>query len=473
VSYLRRSVDRTWQPFIEIEPEDALTTVLHGFDVHGRRVFALDSRGRDTAAVSLISIDSGEAEVLFRDPGHDLDTVLTDPMGHTVQAVSCCRERRQWSVLDPEVRADFEVLARPELGDLLVLSRSLDQRRWLVAYRPDAGPTHYYLHEREAGPPRLLFVGDEELAHAQLSRMHPVTIVARDGLELCSYLSLPPDTDPEHSGRPGRRLPMVLVVHGGPWSRVEWGHDPSTQLLTNRGYAVLSVNFRGSTGFGKAFVNAGDGEWGGKMQDDLIDALEWAITAGIADASRVAILGSSYGGYAALMGLTTTPDRFACAISLFGPSNLVTFLSTTPRQWSAARYLFRSRIGDHESPEGRAMLLERSPLTHVERVTKPALIVHGARDIRVLRSESEQIVDTLDARGLAYVFALFPDQGHGLTRPENAQAVFALIELVLAETLGGRAEPIGDALDRAQLELRVRGFPSLAERGEPNRPSGG
>jgi dipeptidyl aminopeptidase/acylaminoacyl peptidase len=270
-------------------------------------------------------------------------------------------------------------------------------------------------------------------------------------LELVSYLTLPVESDPDEDGRPREALPMVLFVHGGPWGRDYWGFQEFPQWLANRGYAVLSVNFRGSTGMGKAFVNAGDLQWGAKMHDDLIDAVEWAVAEGIADRSRVAIMGGSYGGYATLVGLTFTPETFACGVDIVGPSNLFTLIESLPPYWQPEIELFAMRVGDTRTESGRKLLIERSPLTHVDRIQKPLLIGQGANDPRVKQQESDQIVAAMQSKGIPVTYALFPDEGHGFARPENNLAFNALTEAFLGECLGGRVEPIGEDLAGSSL----------------------
>ncbi len=237
---------------------------------------------------------------------------------------------------------------------------------------------------------------------------------------------------------------MVLTVHGGPWMRDSWGLNPTHQWLANRGYAVLSVNFRGSRGFGKTFINAANKEWGGKMQSDLIDAVDWAVSEGIADPARIAIMGGSYGGYAALTGLTATPDKFACAVDLVGISNLVTFLETIPDYWKTWKSVYKARLGDFTTEEGLSFLKERSPLSYVERIQRPLLIVQGANDVRVKASESEQIVAAMQKHGIPVTYVLYPDEGHGVQRMENRRSFFAVVEAFLAQHLGGLREPVGD-----------------------------
>jgi dipeptidyl aminopeptidase/acylaminoacyl peptidase len=249
---------------------------------------------------------------------------------------------------------------------------------------------------------------------------------------------------------------MVLSVHGGPWSRDSYGYDPEHQWLANRGYAVLSVNFRGSSGFGKSFLNAGDLEWGGRMHDDLIDAVAWAVREGIAQRDRVAIMGASYGGYAALAGAAFTPEVFCCAVSIVGPSNLETMLASSPPYWLAFYENEVRRVGDPRTEAGRALLRERSPLTRAGAISKPLLILQGANDPRVKQAESDQIVAAVEARGLPVSYVLYPDEGHGFAVPANRISSYAIIEAFLAQHLDGpatRFEPIGADLRGASLTV--------------------
>ncbi len=238
--------------------------------------------------------------------------------------------RHNWTILDKSIKPDIEYLHKVDDGDMAVTARTLDDSRWIVAFISDNGPARYYIYDRNAKTARLLFSANRRQEHLPLSRMNYTTIKSRDGLDLVSYYTLPPWADKDMDGIPEKPLPMVLLVHGGPWERDVWGFDETHQLLSNRGYAVLSVNFRGSTGFGKNFTNAGDREWGRKMQYDLLDAVNWSTESGIADPDRVAIMGLSYGGYATLAGMTFTPEIFACGVDICGPSNLTSFLLTIP-----------------------------------------------------------------------------------------------------------------------------------------------
>lgn len=432
--------------FMQIPEEDVVTIHPLGFDKTGKLLYLLDSRGFNTTALTQIHTDTGEVRVLAQDPRADLSGALIHPTEKAVQAVSSNYTRIQWQFLDPATARDFEFLQQVSEGDPGVVSRSLDDRFWIVAFERDNGPLAYYLYDRPAGQARFLFTNRQALEGQPLANMQPLVIPSRDGWELVSYLTRPRFAD----GGPG---PLVLLVHGGPWYRDVWGYNPLHQWLANRGYAVLSVNFRGSTGFGKAFVNAASREWGGKMHDDLIDAVNWAIQEGIADPRRIAIMGGSYGGYATLVGLTFTPEVFACGVDIVGPSNLVTLLQTIPPYWEPMFELWKRRVGDPTTEEGRAFLEQRSPLTFADRIIRPLLIGQGANDPRVKQSESDQIVRALQEKQIPVTYVLYPDEGHGFARPENNLSFFAIAEAFLAQHLGGRYEPIGEDLEGSSLQV--------------------
>jgi len=460
-----KAVNGLWELFTKISQEDSLTTVPLGFDKSGKILYMFDSRGRDTSALVALDLESGSQQVLFETPKADVSDVLIHPTERTVQAVAFTYERKHWHVLDTALADDFEYLQTVANGDIEVVSRTLDDRFWVVAYEVDNGPIRYYLYNRSQKQARFLFTNRKALEGIPLAKTYPVFIPARDGLTLVSYVTLPVWSDPDGDGRPSQPLPMVLLVHGGPWWRNRWGYEPVRQWLANRGYAVLNVNFRGSTGFGKKFINAGDMEWGGKMHNDLVDAVQWAISEKIADPNRIAIMGGSYGGYATLVGLTFTPELFACGVDICGPSNLVTLLNSIPPYWAPMIELFKKRVGDHTTEEGRQFLLSRSPLTYVDRIRKPLLIGQGANDPRVKQSESDQIVQKMQAKNIPVTYVLFPDEGHGFVRPENRLAFFAVAEVFLAQHLGGRYEPIGDDLKGSSIIVPVgdKEIPGLSE----------
>ena len=451
--YLRKSLDGEWEHSFFIRMEDAVTTAPLEFDKSGQVLYMEDSRGRDTAVLKSVDLITGVETVLASDPRADVADTMIHPTEKTVQAVAFDYERKTWKVLDDSLVGDLAFLATVSRGDIEVISRTLDDDCWIVAYLQDDGPVRYYRYLRENKEARFLFTNREALEGLPLAKVHPVVIPARDGLDLVCYYSLPLDADPEQSGGVSQSLPMTLLVHGGPWARDSWSYNPVYQLLANRGYAVLSVNFRGSTGFGKNFINAGNHEWGGKMHDDLVDAVKWAVGQGISDPDRVAILGGSYGGYATLVGITMTPDIFACGVDIFGPSNLVTLLETIPPYWQPIVDLFTNRVGDFRTAEGRNFLLQRSPLTYVDNIQKPLLIGQGANDPRVRQSESDQIVGALQEKEIPVTYVLYPDEGHGFARPENNLSFFAVAEVFLAQCLGGRYEAIGEDLAGASITV--------------------
>jgi len=455
----------SWQLWSHIPHEDAQTTMPYGFSTDGNTLYLADSRGRNTSALFALEMQSGAQTLLAEDTRADLNSVLVHPTESRPQAAGFYYDQLRWQVLEPALAEDFAYLQTLSAGELHVESRTLDDALWLVAYQLDDAPTRYYLYNRARKQAHFLFTNRPELEGLPLAKMHPVVIPARDGLPLVSYLSLPKGSDSGQAGRSNSPLPMVLLVHGGPWWRDFWGYNPYHQLLTNRGYAVLSVNFRGSTGFGKAFINAGDGEWAGKMHEDLLDAVRWAISQGVAQPDRIAIMGGSYGGYATLVGLTFTPEVFACGVDIVGPSNLVTLLESVPPYWQPMINMMRKRIGDESTPEGRAFLESRSPLSRADQIRRPLLIAQGANDPRVKQAESDQIVRAMQERGIPVTYVLYPDEGHGFAREVNTLSFVALGEAFLSEHLGGVYEPLGDALSHstAQIITGAEGVPGLPE----------
>jgi dipeptidyl aminopeptidase/acylaminoacyl peptidase len=454
-----------WKDFLKIGMEDTLTTSPISFDKTGKILHLTDSRGRDTSALAELNLADGKETVLAANDLADVSGVLVHETEKNIQAVSFNYERTKWKILDPAIEADMRYLESVDPGEVQVPSRTLDDKTWIVAYLMDDGPVRYYRYDRPNKKATFLFTNRKSLEGLPLAKMHPLVIKSRDGLNLVSYLTLPKAADPDNTGRPKQPLPLVLLVHGGPWARDSWGYDNEHQLLANRGYAVLSVNYRGSTGFGKQFTNAGNKQWAAKMHDDLIDAVDWATAEKIADPQRVAIMGGSYGGYATLVGLTFTPDKFACGVDIVGPSNLLTLLRTIPPYWAPMLQTFKDRVGDPTTSEGEKLLNERSPLNFVDRIQKPLLIGQGANDPRVKRSEADQIVSAMEKKHIPVTYVLFPDEGHGFARPENNLAFFAVSEAFLAGQLGGRFQPIGDDFADSSITV-LKGadqIPSLAE----------
>ncbi len=455
-----------WKPFGKVPQADGLTTTVIGLTRDGKTIYLVDSRERDTAALYAVDWASGKRTLVHEDPRADVGGIFVDPKTDIVRAVSADYLRNEWTVLDPAVRKDFDYLETLGDGELNIVSESFDDKFWIVVLtRSDASPK-YYLYDRDAGKATFWFDVRPALAQQTLAVMHPVEIASRDGLKLVSYYSLPVEVDPNGSGKASHPVPMVLFVHGGPWARDNYGYNAYHQWLANRGYAVLSVNYRASTGFGKAFVNAGDLQWGRKMHDDLLDAVDWAVRQGITTKDKVAIMGGSYGGYATLAGLTMTPDEFACGIDIVGPSNLVTLLNSIPPYWASFRAQLTTRMGDPATGEGRKILHERSPLTYADQIKKPLLIGQGKNDPRVNVAESEQIVKAMQARNIPVTYVLYPDEGHGFRRPENNTAFNAVTEDFLAsKCLGGRYEPIGNDFAGSTISVPAGAdlVPGLAE----------
>ncbi len=462
---LKRGAGGGWEKFDDIPFEDVLTTSPGGLTVDGKTLYFTDSRGRNTAALFAVDVATGQRTLVLEDARADVGGTLAHPATGQVQAVSVDYLRDEWKVVDPAIRADLEKLQALGPGDVSVNTRTQDDRTWIVVYSAAESPLVYYRYDRPAGTLTKLFSARPKLDGKPLVPQWPVEITSRDAKTLVSYLTLPKSADADNDGTPDAPVPLVLLVHGGPWARDSYGYGSYNQWLANRGYAVLSVNFRGSTGFGKDFTNAGNGEWAGKMHDDLIDAMQWAVKQGVTTPEQVAIMGGSYGGYATLTGLTFTPDAFACGVDIVGPSNLNTLLSTVPPYWASFFEQLAKRMGDPRTAEGKRWLTERSPLTRADRIRKPLLIGQGANDPRVKQDESDQIVKAMKAKNIPVTYVLFPDEGHGFARPENNKAFNAVTEGFLAQCLGGRAEPIGQDFAGSSISVPAGadGVPGLAE----------
>ena len=450
----RLGKDGTATPWTTISADDNLTTRLLSVTADGRTLYMLDSRSRDTGALVAIDLASDTPTVLGASDKADVRGVLTHPATGVAEAYTVNYLKSEWTPVADSIREDIAVLDREARGQWSVTSRSRDHRLWTVMIDRVSEPVAFYLYDRPAKKLTRLFTTRPELEGKALAPMHPIEIKARDGLTLVAYLSLPPGTDKDGDGVPDQPLPMVLNVHGGPWARDSYGYHSEYQWMANRGYAVLAVNYRGSSGFGKRFMNAAIKEFAGKMHDDLIDAVNWAVDRRITTRDRVAIYGGSYGGYATLTGLAFTPDAFACGVDIVGPSNLVTLIESFPAYWQPfLEATWYRRVGDPRTEEGRALLMSRSPITKVDRIAKPLLIAQGANDPRVTQKESDQIVAAMKAKDIPVTYLLYPDEGHGFARPENRQSFYAVSEGFLARCLGGRQEPIGDDFKGSSVKV--------------------
>jgi dipeptidyl aminopeptidase/acylaminoacyl peptidase len=425
--------DGKWTTIKEIGPDDQGQLAAFGTDPN--TAWLIHNSGANAMRLLKMDVKTSKEEVVAEDAEYDVSGAIIDEDKRIPLAVSFTKARTEWKVLDDSIKEDFAVLAKVRRGDFVIGSRTNDNMTWLVSYVTDDGPSAAYLYDRKAKKAELLYVSNSKLQKVQLAPMEPIEFDSRDGLKIRGYLTKP-------LGVPAKNLPTVLLVHGGPWARDSWGYSPLVQHLANRGYAVLQVNFRGSTGYGKKFLNAGNKEWAGKMHDDLLDGVEWITKQGIADPKKIAIMGGSYGGYATLVGLAFTPNVFACGVDIVGPSNIVTLLKTVPPYWAPMKAMFTKRVGDLEKDAD--FLEQRSPLYRADQITKPLLIGQGANDPRVKQAESDQIVAAMRKNKQAVEYVVYPDEGHGFVRPENRLHFFAVTEAFLSKHLGGRAEPIGE-----------------------------
>jgi dipeptidyl aminopeptidase/acylaminoacyl peptidase len=434
---VRDGAEGDWRTLLTISADDAAASDVLAFSGDGASLLAISSVGVNTGRLVRIDLSSGswgKAEVLLEDPEADVSGAMLHEDTREPQIVEVFKDRAQYHVLDPAVDADFKAIRALHPGDPSISGRNEADTVWLVAFNNDASGVQYFVYDRERRAGSFLFESRPELSRYELARMEPFSFTTRDGLTVHGYATFPP----ELSGSGRSALPAVLDVHGGPQARDRWGWNPEAQWLANRGYLCIQVNYRGSTGYGKSFVAAGDREWGAKMHDDLLDAVDYAVAQGWADRDRVAIYGGSYGGYAALVGAAFTPDVFRCAVDIVGPSNLKTLLDTIPPYWKPMAANLYKRVGNPETDAD--FLWSRSPLSRVRDIRIPLLIAQGANDPRVKQAESEQIVAALAEAGIDHEYMLFPDEGHGFAKPENRLKFYAAAERFLAKHLGGRFE---------------------------------
>ncbi|MGH3424136.1 MAG: alpha/beta fold hydrolase, partial [Nocardioidaceae bacterium] len=428
---LRDGAEGEYRPFREVTHEDSAATGVVGFSRDGRCLLMSSSVGVNAARLVRVDLDTGAETIIAGDPTYDVSNVVLHPETREPQAVVFAKDRAEYVVLDESIRADLEALRAYRDAELTISRTERADRIWLVGYaRPD-GPVEYATYDRDTGDIKPMFVHKEALLSYELAPMDPFAYTSRDGLTVHGYITFP-------AGAEHHDLPAVLLVHGGPWHRDTWAYDPTVQWLANRGYAVVQVNFRGSLGYGKSFVNAGNKQWGAAMHDDLVDAVAYVVDRGWADPQRMGIFGGSYGGYAALAGVAFTPDTFRCAVDLCGPSNLLTLIASVPEYWKPMIADLHQRIGNPETDAD--MLVRRSPLTSVDAIRSPVLVAQGANDPRVKQAEAEQIVAALRDKGVDHEYVLFADEGHGLAKPENRERFYAATEPFLARHLGGRVQ---------------------------------
>ena len=448
--FIRDLENESWSLFCHFAKEDSLGSNVLGFSADNQYVYYLDSTDSNTIALYSSDLISLQKEKIFSDDKCDVLEVVFDPKIKKPRLAISEFLRFQWDVLDPKILKDFEYLQAFSEGVLCDFEASLDDQKWVVGYCYDDKLTKYYLYDRNNKDISFLFSANDELDNLPLTKMQAFVITSRDGLPLVSYLSLP------RQG-PKKNIPMVLWVHGGPWARDSWGYNVIHQWLNNRGYAVLSVNFRGSVGMGKDFVNAANRQWSKKMQDDLIDAVNWSIDNGIADPKKIAIGGASYGGYATLVGLTSTPELFACGVDLVGVSDLTTLIDGLPLWFKDEQDEVAYRIGDDEE-----FLRSISPLYKVDKICKPLLIAQGKNDVRAREQHSLKIVEAMKKNNQPVIYVLFPDEGHCFVKRENDLAFYAIMEAFLAKELGGRCEEIGDDIKNS-FAIIVEGEDLIAD----------
>jgi dipeptidyl aminopeptidase/acylaminoacyl peptidase len=400
------------------------------------RVYLITNKGTDLVGLDLLDPATGAVSAVESDPKRrvDLEKPLFSELKETLVATVYVEDRQRVYWRDQSLAADYQWLQRRLPGrELSFASHSRDENLWIVQARSDTEPGEAYLFNRSAKILVLQFRIREDVPRAALAPMHSIHYRSIDGLDIPAYLTLP-------KGVPAKALPLMVFPHGGPWARDRWGYQGFPQFFANRGYAVLQPNFRGSTGYGKAFLNAGNGQWGRKMQDDLSAGVKYLVAQGIVDPKRVGIAGGSYGGYAALAGVAFTPQLYAAAVSIVGPSNLITLLHSIPPYWEAGRRIMYTRMADPGTPDGRALLEAESPLNAANNIATPLLVVQGANDPRVNKRESDQIVVALRDRKVPVDYLVAPDEGHGFARPINNLAMIAEIEEFLAAQLHGRIQ---------------------------------
>ena len=447
-------VDFEGEVFAVIPPEDFLSTNALGFNASNDAVFILDSRGRDTAALTRVALESGDVEVLAENDRADISGILVDQRTLEPIAYNVNHLKSQWYPVDDATAEDFEALSAALGGSLSIVATTEDMSKWIVHEDAPERSGTYFIYDRGDRSVTKMLEQYPDLANYTLAPMEALTIKSRDGLDLPAYLTLPVGSDSNGDGRPETAVPMVLAVHGGPWARDEYGYRSWHQWLANRGYAVLSVNYRGSTGFGKTFTRAAIGEFAGKMHDDLIDGVQWAIDAGVADPDKVAIAGGSYGGYATLIGVSFTPDTFACGVDIVGPSSLVTLIESFPEYWKPfLQGTWYTYVGDPANEEDREDMLARSAISRVDDIKVPLLVGQGQNDPRVTKLESDQLVEAMAANELPVTYVNFPDEGHGFRRPENRLAFYSVMEGFLESCLGGTSEPVNDAFEGSTVEI--------------------
>lgn len=406
------------------------------FHKENKLVYMTTNKGDsiDLSRLILFDPETMKEEIIESDPLKrvDLGNVFISEKSKGIIFTSYEDERDRTYWKDKSFEEDYKLIKK-ELpnSDIHFSSSTTDENYWLLSASADIDPGSTYLWDRIKKKLTFQYRPRPNIPVKDLAGMKAINYKSSDGLEIPAYLTLP-------KGLEAKNLPLIVFPHGGPWARDVWGYNSMVQFLANRGYAVLTPNFRSSTGYGKKFLNAGNNQWGEKMQDDLTWGVKYLIGEGVADPKKIGIMGGSYGGYATLAGVAFTPDIYACGVSIVGPSNLITLLNSIPPYWEAGRKIFHVRMGDPTNPEGKAQLERQSPLNSANKIKAALMVVQGANDPRVNKAESDQIVIALRDRGFPVEYLVAPDEGHGFARPVNNMAMFSAAEKFLAKHLGGR-----------------------------------
>ena len=433
---VRNGIKDPWRTLISwgADEMNSDSTGVAGFNADGTKIWVITSLGANAERLLEVDLSTGERKVLGEDPQFDVTRLMINPVRNTLEAVGFEKERAAWTFFDKGIQVDFDFLGKVRAGDISVRDRDRSDKTWLVRFSAPDSPTTYYHFDRSTKTAVFLFSEDPKLENVRLAKKQPITFKSLDGMTIYGYLTLP-------VGVPPKGLPLVVLVHGGPWTRDGWNLDFPVQWLSNRGYAVLQVNFRASTGYGKAYQNAGNLEWGGKAIQDLVDGKNWAVAQGYADPKRVAIMGGSFGGYATLAALAFRPQEFACGVALNAISDANLFMASMPPHWTVGKARFETRMG--KDPE---FLKGISPLYKADEVVSPLLVIHNANDVRVKQEQADLMVAALRKHGKDVMYLVFPNAGHmGGGALSNWMIRWAAVETFLGKHLGGRVEPPGEA----------------------------
>ena len=423
----------------------------------------------DLSGLYIYDLEKDEMTLVESDPENEVDiqnvsfSQLTDEIIATIYLAD--KKRIYWKNKSYESDYNFLKSKYPN-SEIGITSETKDESKWLFYVNGDTDPGKAYMYDRKTKSITYLYTPRPELPTEHLVSMTPVRYNSSDGLSIPAYLTLPDNQD-------NKNLPGIVLVHGGPWARDYWGYNSFAQFLANRGYAVIQPNFRGSTGYGKKFLNAAINQWGEKMQDDLTYAAQYLIENKYCKSDKIAIMGGSYGGYATLAGLTFTPEVYAAGVSIVGPSNLFTLLDTIPPYWESARVMFHKRMGNPTTEEGREQLKRQSPFFHADKIKSPLLVAQGNNDPRVKTSESDQIVIAMRDIGLPVEYINFPDEGHGFAKPQNNMSFIAVMEKFLAKHIGGRyqkevPESLSEIIDNVTVDISTLVMPTIISQDEKN-----